>query len=144
MSGILEIPDVRQRVSPLILEDYHRLGEYNERWSRTELIRGIVIEKMSKLPLHRTIIQRLFKILLAQLPPGCSVWMEQPLTFANSAPEPDISVARGIEEDVILVQPTTAELVVEVAVSNPALDRENASLCSSVRMNHEILSKAKP
>ncbi len=52
MSAILEIPEVRARVSPLSIEEYHRLDEYNERGRRTELIRGLVIEKVSKTPLE--------------------------------------------------------------------------------------------
>jgi|GEM_PF-1784418 len=42
MTAILEIPEVRQRVSPLSVEEYHRLDEFNENGRRTELIRGIV------------------------------------------------------------------------------------------------------
>jgi len=42
MSAILELPEVRQRVSPLSVEEYHRLDEFNEHGRRTELIRGIV------------------------------------------------------------------------------------------------------
>jgi Uma2 family endonuclease len=128
MSAILEIPEVRKRVSPLSVEEYHRLDEFNEHGRRTELIRGIVIEKMSKSPLHRAITSRLYKLLLAQLPEGFSVWKEEPLRFADSEPEPDISVTRGGESDFITAHPSTAELVIEVAVSSPALDRENASL----------------
>ena len=44
MTAILDIPEVRQRVSRLSVEEYHRLGEFNENGRRTELIRGIVIE----------------------------------------------------------------------------------------------------
>jgi len=47
---ILEIPEVRRRISPLSVEEYHKLGEFNENGKRTELIRGIVIQKMSKPP----------------------------------------------------------------------------------------------
>ena len=43
MAAILEIPEVRERLSPLSVEEYHRLGEYNEKGRRTELIRGFVI-----------------------------------------------------------------------------------------------------
>jgi hypothetical protein len=50
MTAILDLPEVRQRVSPLSVEEYSRLDEYNENGKRTELIRGIVIEKMSKSP----------------------------------------------------------------------------------------------
>ena len=128
MSAILEIPEVRQRVSPLSVQQYHRLDEFNENGRRTELLRGFVIEKMSKSPLHRTLASLLYRLLLAQLPPGFSVWKEEPLTFVDSEPEPDISVTRGSDRDFATAHPTTAELVVEVAVSSPALDRENASL----------------
>jgi Uma2 family endonuclease len=128
MAEILEIPEVLQRISRLSVEEYHRLDEFNEHGRRTELLRGLVIEKMSKSPLHRTIASRLYRLLLAQLPEGYCVWKEEPLTLADSEPEPDISVTRGQESDFAAAHPATAELVVEIAVSSPALDRENASL----------------
>jgi Uma2 family endonuclease len=128
MAAILEIPEVRQRVSRLSVGEYHRLDEHNENRRRTELIRGFVIEKTSKSPLHRSIDSRLYKYFLAQLPKGLSVWKEEPLTLEDSEPEPDISVTRGGEADFATAHPTTAELVVEVSVSSPALDRENAAL----------------
>ncbi len=124
MSALLEIPEVRQRISRLSVEEYHRLDEFNENHRRTELIRGFVIEKMSKSPLHRILASRLYKLFLDRLPPGFSVWKEEPLTFADSEPEPDLSVVRGMEADFVAAHPTTAELVVEVAVSSPAIDRE--------------------
>jgi Uma2 family endonuclease len=128
MAAILEIPEVRQRVSSLSVEQYHRLGDYNERGRRTELIRGIIIEKMSKSPLHRMIGSLLYSWLSAQVPKGFSVWKEEPLTLADSEPEPDISITRGELRDYSARHPASAELVVEVAVSSPVLDRENAAL----------------
>lgn len=128
MSAILEIPEVRRRVSRLSVEEYHRLDEFNENGRRTELIRGIVIEKMSKSPLHRTICSRLFKLILSRLSGDHSVWKEEPLILADSEPEPDISVTLGSDSDFSSAHPTTALLVIEVAVSSAALDRENASL----------------
>jgi Uma2 family endonuclease len=128
MEEILEIPEVRQRLSRLSVDEYHRLDELNENGRRTELIRGLVIEKMSKSPLHRTITSLLYKFLQAKLPSGYSVWKEEPLSLADSEPEPDISVTCGSESDFAAVHRSTAELVVEVAISSPALDRENASL----------------
>ncbi|MBI4604694.1 MAG: Uma2 family endonuclease [Planctomycetes bacterium] len=119
---------MRRRISRLSVDEYHRLDERNENGRRTELIRGIVIEKISKSPLHRTIAALLYKQLLAQLTAGCSVWKEEPLTLADSEPEPDIAVTHGRESDFAKAHPTTAELVAEVSVSSPALDRENASL----------------
>src|SRR5438552_3141266 len=128
MSPILEIPEVRQRISRLSVEEYHRLDEFNENGRRTELIRGIVIEKTSKPPLHCTIASLLYKLLSAQVPKSYSVWKEEPLTLSDSEPEPDISVTRGSESDFKNAHPTTAALVVEVAVSSAELDREIASL----------------
>ncbi len=104
------------------------MDEYNENGRRTELIRGLVIEKMGKTPLHRTATSLLYDLLTAQLPQGYSVWKEEPITLADSEPEPDISVTRGQRKDFARAHPRTAELVIEIAVSNPALDRENAGL----------------
>src|SRR2546423_12972911 len=99
MSEILEIPEVRKRLSPLSVEEYHRLGEYNENGRRTELIRGFVIEKISKSPLHRIMGSLLYDLLSKQLPRGYSIWKEEPLTFIDSEPEPDVSVVEGDEGD---------------------------------------------
>ncbi len=128
MTAILEIPEVRQRVSRLSVAEYHQLGEFNENGRRTELIRGIVIEKMSRSPLHASIVNRLFKMLSLRLPESYVARKEDPLTFRDSEPEPDISVMIGNDEDFAHAHPTTAELVVEVAVSSVALDRANVSL----------------
>jgi len=53
---------------------------------------------------------------------------EDPITLHDSEPEPAIAVVRGKTADFFKAHPTTAELIIEVAVSSPALDRENASL----------------
>src|SRR5438876_5510168 len=108
MAAILEIPGVRERISRLSVEEYHRLDEFNENGRRTELIRGFVIEKMSKSPLRRTVASLLYKSLLAQLPPGYAVWKEEPLTLSDSEPEPDISVTSGQERDFRTAHPSTA------------------------------------
>ncbi len=50
------------------------------------------------------------------------------MTLEDSEPEPDISVMRGSERDFLEAHPSTAELIIEVAVTSAALDRENASL----------------
>lgn len=128
MSAILEIPEVRRRVSRLSVDEYHRLNEFNDHGRRTELVRGIVIEKMSKSPLHASIAKRLYDTIVRLAPDGFVVRREDPITLADSEPEPDIAMVRGTETEFARAHPTTADLVVEVAVSNPALDRENASL----------------
>ena len=53
---------------------------------------------------------------------------EEPLTLRDSEPEPDVSVIAGHEDEFFSRHPASAALVVEVAVSSPALDRANAPL----------------
>ena len=128
MSAILDLPEVRARVSRLSVEAYEALAEMGALEKRTELIRGVIFKKMSKSPLHSKLIKRIFKALLALESAGFVAFTERPLRLADSEPEPDAMVVRGQESDFDAKHPTTAELVVEVAVSSPALDRENASL----------------
>jgi Uma2 family endonuclease len=128
MSAILELAEVRQRVSRLSVKEYQRLDEFNENGKRTELVRGIVIEKISKSPRHRKTTVKLYKMILAQVPSGYTAWKEEPLTLRDSEPEPDISLLRGSDEDYDDVHPKTACLVVEIAVSSVGLDRELASI----------------
>jgi len=143
MSAILEIPEVRQRVSPLSVEEYHRLDEFNENGRRTELIRGIVIEKMSKSPLHSSMGRRLYAMIKDLAPAGFVVCREDPLTLADSEPEPDVSVVRGTEDQFLETHPHTAELVIEMAVSSPGLDRELASLYAEAAVKEYWIVLAK-
>ena len=128
MNSILDSPTIRARVSPTTVEEYHRQPERNANGRRTELIRGIVIEKMSKSPLHSALSTRLYRHVLAHLPDGFSAWKEDPLTFQDSEPEPDVSVLRGAWSEFETRHASTAELVVEVAVSSVRDDQELASI----------------
>ena len=128
MTAILELPEFRQRVSTLTVEEYDRLDEFNAKHNRTELIRGIVIEKMSKSPLHASIALRLVELVPLLLPTGFHTRPDQPLRFADSVPEPDMAIVRGSRTEFRQTHPTIAALVMEVAVSSVALDREMASL----------------
>jgi len=128
MFSILELPEVRERVSRISVADYHKMDEFDESRKRTELIRGIVLAKASKSALHRRLAMKLYQFIAACLPEGFFVMKEEPLTLQDSEPEPDVSVIAGTEDDYFSRHPETAALVVEIAVSNPALDRANALL----------------
>ena len=128
MFSVLDQPSFRQRISKLSLKEYHQLGEFNEHGRRTELVRGIVVEKMSKSPLHSKIASRIYRLILAALPAGYSAWKEEPLTLRDSEPEPDVSVTVGDWDAHDGTHPHTAALVAEVAVSSPDGDRAMAEL----------------
>ena len=128
MTALLEVPEIRELVSPLSVAEYHQLGEFNENGRRTELVRGIVIEKMSKSPLHRFMAEQVRHILAAQITPDFTIYSQDPITTADSEPEPDVMVVRGSPAEFRTVHPTTAELVVEVAVTSLEIDRVKAPI----------------
>ena len=128
MSAILDLPEVRARLSLLSVEAYEALAEMGALEKSAELIRGIIVKKMPKSPLHRKLTQRIFLYLLALQKAGLVVFMEAPLRLMDSEPEPDVMIVRGETTDFDTQHPVTAALVVEVAVSSVALARENASL----------------
>jgi Uma2 family endonuclease len=124
MTARLDVPEIRERLARISVEDYHRTTEGR----RTELLRGIVIEKISRSPLHRFVAHRLSKLITAQLSSEFTVFQEGPITMADSEPEPDVAVVVGTEERYLTMHPTTAELVIEVAVSSLEIDRVKALL----------------
>lgn len=128
MPAILDMPEVRARLAPLSVGAYEALVEMGALAKRAELIRGWIVQKMSKSPLHRKLTKWIYDHFRDQERTGYLVFQEAPLRLVDSEPEPDAMIVRGEESDFDSSHPATAELVVEVAVSSAALDRENASL----------------
>ena len=124
MTALLEVPAIRQRAKRFSVADYQRLTE----GQRTELLRGTIIEKMSKAPAHQFFLNRLRKILMTQISPEFLVCTDEPITTADSEPEPDVMVVCGPLEKYRHAHPTTAELVIEVSVSSLEIDRVKASI----------------
>ena len=125
---LLEIPEVRALVSPVTVVQYHLFPECNENGRRTELVRGLVIEKIPRSPLHASIAKLLYDGLHASVPAGFSVRQDQPLTLPDSEPEPDIAIVRGSVQDYRERHPSTAVLVIEIAINSANLDRQKAAL----------------
>lgn len=128
MSTILDLAEARERVKRWTVAEYERFTELGAFKKNVELIRGIIVEKMSKSPLHRFIALALYDLLSRLLPDGFFAMHEAPLRLSGSVPEPDVCVVRGQKVDYRDRHPSTAALVIEVAVSSVELDRENASL----------------
>ena len=122
MTALLDVPAIRERVLRVSVEDYERQTE----GLNTELLRGIVIEKMSKSPIHSFVAHQLRDLIAAQLAPEFAAFQERPITTSDSEPEPDLAVVRGPAERYRTAHPATAELVVEVAVSSLEIDRVKA------------------
>jgi Uma2 family endonuclease len=121
MTALLDLPAIRERAARLSVEEYHRLGELP-----VELLRGTLIQKMSKSPAHQFYSDRVRKILSGQIAPEWLLRQEGPLTFSDSEAEPDVAVVAGPEERYRSAHPTIAALAVEVAVSSLEIDRVKA------------------
>jgi len=119
----LQVPVRGAEIWPLSVEAYHALGEAGLMPKRTELLYGFIYHKMSKPPLHSFLVQLLRDFLHRVVPGGFVVRTEQPLTCADSEPEPDLAVVHGQVTDFRLAHPRTAELVIEVCVTSGDYDR---------------------
>ncbi len=128
MLSILEIPSIRRKAKPIDLRTYHWMGEQGLVEEKTELLRGVIVEKMSKSPLHSYLINRLLHLLQQTLPDDFVARKEDPLSLHDSEPEPDLSVVVQVAHNYRHKHPTTAALVIEVAVSTEETDREKISI----------------
>ncbi|HMZ59306.1 MAG TPA: hypothetical protein PL048_11055, partial [Leptospiraceae bacterium] len=70
---ILENSEVRKLVSVLSVEAYHRLSELGLISSKTELIEGVVFDKMTKSPDYGYYSDLLFEFLSAIKPQDCII-----------------------------------------------------------------------
>ena len=129
MSSVLGPPEAIQRFSiRLNVDQYHQLCDAGIVTERTELLSGIVVEKMGKSPLHTWTVAFLSDWLRNLLPSNTTLRVEQPLTLNGSEPEPDLAIVSGSRDDYRTSHPSAARLVIEVAVSTIDLDREKTAI----------------
>ena len=128
MSNILELPTVRQRIAHISVDTYHALSAQGLLDERTELLRGIIVEKMTKSPLHEYLANRIFELARGAAGPDRTVRKEGPLTLVDSEPEPDVAVVAGRPEAFRDAHPSTALLAVEISVSTEDVDREKIAM----------------
>jgi Uma2 family endonuclease len=129
----LDAPDVVNdeplsvRPYRISVEKYHQMIEAGifRPEDRIELLEGWLVEKMSKNPLHRFSTQVLRELLISILPSGWFADDQEPVTTANSEPEPDMAIIRGERRDYLKRHPMPHEigLVVEIADISLKQDR---------------------
>lgn len=128
MISVLDTPEARQTVYPLTVEFYHEAGRLGLIGDDVELLEGVLFTKMSKSPMHQSLARKFQRLLENALPDGFFVDRECPITCARSEPEPDVAVFAGKIEDYEHHHPTTAELVVEIAINTLQRDRSKAAV----------------
>ncbi len=111
----------------LSVEQYHAMVEHGlfHPEDRVELIRGILVKKMTKKPPHTISTILVQEVLSRLLPSGWHLRIQEPITLSDSEPEPDGSVIRGSARDYHSGHPGPgdAALVVEVAETSLSFDR---------------------
>jgi Uma2 family endonuclease len=93
---------------------------------RVELLEGLIVPKMPRVPRHDAMIDILVQLLIRLLPAGWFPRDQKVLLTVDSAPEPDVAVTRGQPKDYWTKHPTAADvsLVIEVSESSLAIDRK--------------------
>src|SRR5437867_3482434 len=137
----------------LSVAQYHAMAEHGilDENDPVELLEGWLVQKMTKHRPHSLCTLRARREMERLLPAGWHVESQEPITTADSEPEPDVAVIRGSEDDYLDRQPEAAEvaLVIEIAETSLRTDRgaksvsknyfresdgeHEAKLCSSKR-----------
>jgi Uma2 family endonuclease len=109
------------------VDEYHRMlssGVLSER-DRIQLVNGWIIEMPPIGPEHSTSTSLIEAALLAKLPDGWILRIQDPITLPTGEPEPDLVVVRGAIRDYSKRHPGARDigLVVEVADATLSFDR---------------------
>jgi Uma2 family endonuclease len=118
----------RESVSPfalyrLTVAQYHQMIDTGilGKDDPVELLEGWLVQKMPKNPKHRFSTQTTHALLLRLLPEGWFADAQEPITTADSEPEPDIAIIRGSRRDYLERHPTPADIAVIIEMSDSTL-----------------------
>jgi Uma2 family endonuclease len=118
------IPD--EPIYRLSVEQYHAIARAGilDDDAPVELLEGWLVEKMTKHPPHTITTRRVRRALEGAVPAGCYVDSQEPITTADSEPEPDVLVAREEVADDISRHPGPGDVAMVVEVADNTLRRD--------------------
>lgn len=123
-----EIPDdlMLRRIS---VAEYHEMIRAGilQSGDPVELLEGWLVEKMSKSPVHRIATQRVRRSLRNIISSLYLVDSQEPITLAESEPEPDIAILFGNEETFDSRHPNADEVRIVIEVADSSLGRDRGS-----------------
>src|SRR5712692_5425247 len=102
------------------MADHGILGEDDP----VELLEGWLVQKMTKPRPHSRCTHRTRRALKRLLPAGWYVDTQEPITTADSEPEPDVAVIRGANDDYTDRQPGPVEVALVVEVADTTLRQQ--------------------
>lgn len=89
-----------------------------------ELLEGWLVFKMPKKPLHRVATRLVRTAIDEVLPDGWYVDAQEPITLADSEPEPDVVVVKGDTRQYLDRHPGPGDIALVVEVSDTTLQRD--------------------
>jgi Uma2 family endonuclease len=89
-----------------------------------ELLEGWLVTKMPKSRRHTLSTRRTRAALTEIIPAGWYVDSQEPITTADSEPEPDVVVVRGSDDDYVDRHPAPADVALVVEVADATLQRD--------------------
>jgi Uma2 family endonuclease len=95
---------------------------------RVELINGEVVRMSPQTTTHATVVVLVTRALSRLEAAGRVARAQLPMALGRSEPEPDYALVAGSPREFIAEHPSTALLIVEVAVSSLAYDKKKAGL----------------
>jgi Uma2 family endonuclease len=129
-----QLPVAPSRLHRLTLDEYHRMVEIGlfKPSDRLVLLDGLLVEKMTKHPVHSNACTLINKVLSVLLPAGWHLRKEEPITLPQgvlgygSEPEPDFAIVAGPEGTYAKRHPGPQDvvLIIEVADTSLAEDRK--------------------
>lgn len=93
---------------------------------QVELLEGYMVLKMPRNPPHDYSVDELQKFFFRTIPDGWTVKGQTAVSFAESRPEPDLSVARGPRSQFRGQHPEPGDLALVVEVSHSSLARDRS------------------
>ena len=91
-----------------------------------ELLEGWIVPKMPRNPLHDATVQRIDELLTPQLPSGWSRRIQSAITLADSEPEPDFAVVKGMSATFVDHHPGPGEIGIVIEVSESTLANDQS------------------
>jgi Uma2 family endonuclease len=116
----------REPVWRFTVAQYHRMVQLGILTDDdpVELLAGWLVQKMTKNPPHRVATRLVRDALEAVVPDGWYVETQEPITLAESEPEPDVAIILGNTRDYLDRHPGATEVALVVEVSDSTLERD--------------------
>lgn len=123
VSPLIPLPDFVWKLS---VEQYHDMisaGILTD-GDPVELLEGVLVTKMPKNPPHSFVTQLIRDALARLLFAGWHINSQEPITLADSEPEPDAAVVRGHRRQYTSQHAKASDVALVVEVANSSLSRD--------------------